>query len=411
MNIEIFEDIILNTVLIVFPILVYLVLVCYKNDINKNYNNLLLSIALISSLYLCLRFGIIDGNSKVLLFCNIPIVIALMKKKPLLGVLLALINILYCFFIYKNIYLIVTIKYLTYFILYLCARKRNLSTESFILSIAVLQGFFLSFEYFFKDLNLTLNSFIELIILVFIYYFISFVILYIFKIIEKVRELNKSIELLEKDKLIKESLFKLTHEIKNPLAVIKGYLDMFNIENKEKSLKYLSIIREEANRSLNIITDFLEFNKIKIVKTEIDLNLLLEDVYDSFKIILNRKNIKLVYNDREDEEIYFDGDYERLKQVLINVLKNSIEAIENKGKVEISSNIYKKYIDIIIEDDGIGMSEDTLKQLKTMFFTTKLNGSGLGVCLSNEIINAHNGELIYTSKEGVGTKVTIRLPK
>ena len=125
MNIEIFEDIILNTVLIVFPILVYLVLVCYKNDINKNYNNLLLSIALISSLYLCLRFGIIDGNSKVLLFCNIPIVIALMKKKPLLGVLLALINILYCFFIYKNIYLIVTIKYLTYFILYLCARKRN----------------------------------------------------------------------------------------------------------------------------------------------------------------------------------------------------------------------------------------------------------------------------------------------
>ena len=261
-------------------------MVCYKNDINKNYNNLLLSIALISSLYLCLRFGIIDGNSKVLLFCNIPIVIALMKKKPLLGVLLALINILYCFFIYKNIYLIVTIKYLTYFILYLCARKRNLSTESFILSIAVLQGFFLSFEYFFKDLNLTLNSFIELIILVFIYYFISFVILYIFKIIEKVRELNKSIELLEKDKMIKESLFKLTHEIKNPLAVIKGYLDMFNIENKEKSLKYLSIMREEANRSLNIITDFLEFNKIKIVKTEIDLNLLLEDVYDSFKIIL-----------------------------------------------------------------------------------------------------------------------------
>lgn len=411
MNIEIFEDIILNIVLIIFPILVYLVLVCYKDDISNNYNNLLLSVSLISSLYLCLRFGIIDGNSKVLLFCNIPIVISLMKKKPLLAVLLALINILYCVFLYKNICLIVGIKYLTYFILYACARKRKLSTESFILSIAVLQGFFLSFEYFFKDLDLTLNSFIELIILVFIYYFISFLILYIFKIIEKVRELNRSIELLEKDKVIKESLFKLTHEIKNPLAVIKGYLDMFNIDNKEKSLKYLSIMREEANRSLNIITDFLEFNKIKIVKTEIDLNLLLEDVYDSFKIILNKKNIKLIYNDREDEEIYFEGDYERLKQVLINVLKNSVEAIKDKGKIEISSNIYKRYIDIIIEDDGIGMSEDTLKQLKTMFFTTKLNGSGLGVCLSNEIIKAHNGELIYTSKEGVGTKVTIRLPK
>lgn len=411
MNIEIFENIILNTLLIVFPILIYLVLVCYNNNISNNYNNLLLSISLITSLYLCLKFGIVDGNSKILLFCNIPIVIALMKKKTILGILLALINIFYCFFIYKNIYLIVTIKYLTYFILYVCARKRKLSTESFILSIAVLQGFFLSFEYFFKDLDLTLNSFLELIILVFIYYFISFTILYIFKIIEKVRELNKSIELLEKDKIIKESLFKLTHEIKNPLAVIKGYLDMFNIDNKEKSLKYLSIMREEANRSLNIITDFLEFNKIKIVKTEIDLNLLLEDVYDSFKIILNTKNIKLIYNDREDEEIYFLGDYERLKQVLINILKNSVESIEEKGKIEISSNIYKKYIDVVVEDDGIGMNEETLNRVKEMFYTTKKDGSGLGVALSNEIIKAHKGELLYSSKERVGTKVTIRLPK
>ena len=258
---------------------------------------------------------------------------------------------------------------------------------------------------------MTLNSFLELIILVFIYYFISFTILYIFKIIEKVRELNKSIELLEKDKIIKESLFKLTHEIKNPLAVIKGYLDMFNIDNKEKSLKYLSIMREEANRSLNIITDFLEFNKIKIVKTEIDLNLLLEDVYDSFKIILNTKNIKLIYNDREDEEIYFLGDYERLKQVLINILKNSVESIEEKGKIEISSNIYKKHIDLIVEDDGIGMNEETLNRVKEMFYTTKKDGSGLGVALSNEIIKAHKGELLYSSKERVGTKVTIRLPK
>lgn len=411
MNIEIFEDIILNAVLIVFPILVYLVLVCYKADISKNYNNLLLSVSLISSLYLSLRFGILDENSKILLFCNIPIVIALMKNKTALAIFLAVSNVLYCLFIYRSVFLIVSIKYLTYFLLYICARKRKLSTESFILSVAVLQGFFLSFEYFFKDLDLTLNSLFELIILVFIYYFISFAILYIFKIIEKVRDLNKSIELLEKDKVIKESLFKLTHEIKNPLAVIKGYLDMFNIDNKEKSLKYLSIMKEEADRSLNIITDFLEFNKIKVVKTEIDLNLLLENVYDSFKIILNKNNIKLIYNDRDDEEIYFEGDYERLKQVLINILKNSVEAIENKGKIEISSNIYKKYIDIVVEDDGIGMNEETLKQIKNMFFTTKPNGSGLGVCLSNEIIRAHRGQLIYTSKEGVGTKVTIRLPK
>lgn len=411
MNIEIIEDIILNTILIIFPILVYLVLVCYKSDMTKRYNNLLLSVSLITSLYMILRFGTTNANTKILLFCNIPIVIALMKKKTLLAILLAVVNITYVFIVYKNIFIIITIKYISYFILYMCGRKRNLSTESFILSLAVLQGFFLSFEYFFKDIEVTINSFIELIILVFIYYFISFAVLYIFKIIEKVRELNKTLEVLEKDKIIKESLFKLTHEIKNPLAVIKGYLDMLDLNNVEKSQKYLNIIRQEANRSLTIISDFLEFNKIKIAKNEIELNLLLEDVYDSFKIILDKKNIKLIYKDREDEDIYFQGDYDRLKQVLINVLKNSVEAIETKGKIEISSNIYKKYLDIIIEDDGVGMNEETLKQLKTMFYTTKKNGTGLGVALSNEIIKAHQGELIYTSKENVGTKVVIRLPK
>ena len=410
MNIEIFEDIILNTVLIVFPILVYLVLVCYKNDINKNYNNLLLSIALISSLYLCLRFGIIDGNSKVLLFCNIPIVIALMKKKPLLGVLLALINILYCFFIYKNICLIVTIKYLTYFILYLCARKRNLSTESFILSIAVLQGFFLSFEYFFKDIKASVNDFVLLLIIVFIYYFATFSILYLFKVMDKIESLNTTIKMLEKDKKIKNALFKLTHEIKNPLAVCKGYIDMIDLNKEEKALKYINIMKQEINRSLNIISDFVEYNKIKVVKEQIDLNCLLDDVYDSFKILMTNKKIKLEYKNRNDQEIYFNGDYERLKQVIINILKNACEACTENGKIEISSNLYKNYLDILIEDNGIGMDEETLKNIKEMFYTTKQNGTGLGVALSNEIIKSHNGELLFTSELNKGTKVTIRLP-
>ena len=411
MNIEIFEDIILNTVLIVFPILVYLVLVCYKNDINKNYNNLLLSIALISSLYLCLRFGIIDGNSKVLLFCNIPIVIALMKKKSLLGVLLALINILYCFFIYKNICLIVTIKYLTYFILYLCARKRNLSTESFILSIAVLQGFFLSFEYFFKDLNLTLNSFIELIILVFIYYFISFVILYIFKIIEKVRELNKSIELLEKDKMIKESLFKLTHEIKNPIAVCKGYLDMMNPDDSKQVNKYVPIMKQEIDRTLTLMEDFLNLTRVNINIDEIDITLLLDDLCSNIEPFLTEKSVHFMF-DVEDEEVFIKGDYDRLKQVFINLIKNSMESIpkDRIGIIKLRMIKKRKNIEIIIEDNGIGMNKETLNKIGEPFYTTKQKGTGLGVKLSKEIIELHKGTIKYSSILNTGTIVKVTLP-
>lgn len=410
MNTLIIKDIIINIILVTFPILIYLVLVCYKEGIDNKKDNLL-TIALLTSLYLSLKYLPSESNTKVLLFCNIPIVIAYIKKKPILGIILSIINILYFYFVINIPIVIIAVKYISYLILYLCAHKKRLSSGSFVLSIAIIQGFFLSFEYFFKETTVSVKDFLILLIIIFIYYFVTFSILYIFKTIDKIESLNSTVKLLIKDKKIKDALFKLTHEIKNPLAVIKGYLDMFNIDNKEKSLKYLNIMREEANRSLNIITDFLEFNKIKIVKTEIDLNLLLEDVYDSFKIILNTKNIKLIYNDREDEEIYFLGDYERLKQVLINILKNSVESIEEKGKIEISSNIYKKYIDVVVEDDGIGMNEETLNRVKEMFYTTKKDGSGLGVALSNEIIKAHKGELLYSSKERVGTKVTIRLPK
>ena len=405
------EDIILNIILIIFPLLVYLVLVCYKEEISKSYNNFLLNIALFTSLYLCLRFGITSNSSKILLFCNIPIVIAYMKKRTSSAIVLSIINIVYCYFMFNELCLITIIKYTSYLILYMCANKRRLSTSGFILSIAVLQGFFLSFEYFFREVTtVSINDFIELILLVFIYYFVTFSVVYIFKVIEKVQSLNTSIKLLEKDKAIKDALFKLTHEIKNPLAVCKGYLEMIDLEQKDKTIKYISIMKQEINRSLNIMSDFLELNKIKVVKEQIDLNLILEDVYDCFKIIIKSHNIKLIYKDREDEEIYFMGDYERLKQVMINLLKNSYESINNQGKIEISSNIYKNHIDIIVEDNGTGMSEETLERIKEMFYTTKPTGSGIGVALSNEIVKAHNGELIYSSELNKGTKATIRLP-
>lgn len=410
MNLFIIKDIILNLILITFPILVYLVLVCYRENINNSNKDTLLTIALITSLYLCLKYIPNEVNTKVLLFCNIPIVIAYMKKKHYLGIFLSIANVLYSYYVLNIEVIIMIIKYLSYLVLYLCARKKNLSSGSFILSIAIIQGFFLSFEYFFKDIKVSVNDFILLLIIVFIYYFTTFSILYLFKVMDKIESLNTTIKMLEKDKKIKDALFKLTHEIKNPLAVCKGYMDMIDLNKEEKALKYINIMKQEINRSLNIISDFVEYNKIKVVKEQIDLNCLLDDVYDSFKILMTNKKIKLEYKNRDDQEIYFNGDYERLKQVIINILKNAYEACEENGKIEISSNLYKNYLDILIEDNGIGMDEETLKNIKEMFYTTKQNGTGLGVALSNEIIKSHNGELLFTSEPNKGTKVTIRLP-
>ncbi len=409
MNIIIMKDIILNIILITFPILIYLVIICYKEEI-KIKTDTLLTISLITSLYLSLKYIPYEANTQILLFCNIPIVIAYMKNKPLLGILLSIANILYITLELNLEITITIIKYISYLLLYTYTRKKKISSGTFILSIAIVQAFFLSFEYFFQAITISLADFLLLLIIIFIYYFLAFSILYLFKVIDKIESLNSTIKVLEKDKTVKEALFKLTHEIKNPLAVCKGYLDMLDLNKKDKSEKYISIMKQEINRSLNIISDFVEYNKIKIKKEQIDLNCLLDDVYDSFKILVNNKKIKLEYKDREDEEIYFEGDYERLKQVLINMLKNALEATEENGKIEISSNIYKKHIDILVEDTGIGMDKETLEKIEEMFYTTKQNGTGLGVALSKEIIKSHNGQLIFNSSPNKGTKVTIRLP-
>ena len=410
MEITIFKDIILNIILIVFPILIYLLLMIYKDDVSEKYNDLLLRISLITSLYLCLRFGTITSNNKILLFCNIPIVIAFIKNKPGLAVILSLLNILYCYHIDNMLLIITLIKYTSYIILYLVSQKRKLSENGFILSTAVLQAFFLSFEYFFLEVNSTVNDIIILLILVFFYYFITFLIVYIFKLIEKVQNLNRTIKILEKDKKVKDALFKLTHEIKNPLAVCKGYLEMIDLNKKEKSEKYINIMKEEIDRSLNIMTDFIQFNKIKIKKNRISINSLLEDIYNSFIIVTRTKNIKLRYI-KEDKDNYINGDYERLKQVLVNLIKNSIESILKEGTIEIKKVISLNTITIIIKDDGIGMSKETLSKIKEMFYTTKENGTGLGVSLSNEIVEAHGGTIVYNSELNKGTIVEIRLPR
>lgn len=405
----IIEDIILNIILIMFPILMYFVFTCYQEKENKALDNLLLNISLASSLYLCLKFGTITNNSKIILFCNIPIIIAYMKKKPVTGVILSAANILYCNFMYDILYISTIVKYASYFFVYFAVHQKKVSIDCFILSIAVLQGFFLSFEFFFQESNSSILSFFEVFILVFIYYFVTFFVVYIFKLIEKIKSLNKTIESLEKDKQIKNALFKLTHEIKNPIAVCKGYLEMIDLNKKDKANKYISIMREEIERSLNIMSDFMEFNKIKIVKEPIDLNLLLEDTYDCMKMFTKSKNIKLSY-EYQDDEIYFMADYERLKQVLINLIKNSLEATEEGGEIKMLSKLNNKFLNIIIEDNGSGMNAESLNRITEMFFTTKPKGSGLGVALSNEIVKAHNGELIYDSELGKGTKVTVKLP-
>jgi signal transduction histidine kinase len=224
-------------------------------------------------------------------------------------------------------------------------------------------------------------------------------------------ETHMTYKQLQQEKQIRLSLFKITHEIKNPIAVCKGYLDMMNVHDNSQVEKYIPIIKSEIERLLSLLQDFLLINKSNLDLDIMDFNMLIEDTLTKLEPLLKENNIDLNLS-LIDDEIFVNGDYNRLSQVLINIIKNSIEAIDDnkKGKINISTKVKNNKYYLLVEDNGIGMNKDVLSKMKDPFYTTKKRGSGLGVSLIYEIIEAHNGKVEYSSEYGKGTKVSIQIP-
>lgn len=130
---------------------------------------------------------------------------------------------------------------------------------------------------------------------------------------------------------------------------------------------------------------------------------------NSFIPILKEKNIDWNFNITKDE-LFVEIDYNRIIQVLINLMKNSVESIDKDGLISVYTKINKTNIKIYIEDNGIGMDTEELNKISEPFYSTKQKGTGLGVYLSKQIIESHGGSIKYISKKYLGTKAIITLP-
>ena len=339
-------QILISVVILIFPIIVYLFYCTYNNNLNKEQSKLFLDISILSSLYLLVIY-----DSKFIIFYNIPLIFAFMKKRTFVSIIITTIILFSLNFSVINI-----AEYIIYFIIYFFYKKNILCL-------------FLIIKFIFN------NNFLTSILFV----IITYLVLFLYKKGEDIIKLHMNIKELEKEKQLRSSLFKITHEIKNPIAVCKSYLDMFDINNKDH-IRYIGILKEEMDKILLLLQDFLSMNKIKIEKEILDINFLLEDIVNQFEPILKDKNIKFIHNICE-EEIFVEGDYNRLNQVFINIIKNSIEAINDKGVIKLDYEIDRNF-KIIIEDNGCGITEDQIEKIKEPFYTTKTKGTGLGVSLS-----------------------------
>ncbi|MBI4651748.1 HAMP domain-containing histidine kinase [Candidatus Desantisbacteria bacterium] len=202
------------------------------------------------------------------------------------------------------------------------------------------------------------------------------------------------------------------HEIKNPLTTIISNIQYIILENhlKYKDLKRIKAIENEALRIKNLV---MNYSNTSARNKYINVNKVIDGIIYIFKPQLI-ENMIFLNKQLCESKIFFWGDEYKLKQVIVNLLKNAISACayKDKGKIAISTAIIKKKIQIKIKDNGCGITKKDLPLIFTPFFTRKLSteGNGLGLFITSEIIKDFKGEIKVKSKPNGGSTFLIKLP-
>lgn len=230
-------------------------------------------------------------------------------------------------------------------------------------------------------------------------------------------EMKKEISVAEQ--MRREIVANVSHELRTPLTsiigFIKGILD--GVISKEDENKYLSIAYDEANRLKELTKDIVDIAKLesgntKLYREDFVLNNLVEDVYVELEELIKEKNLEFIL-DEKDKDIMVNADKARIRQVLINVINNSMK-FTNEGYIKIEISKYMNKAKIVISDTGIGIQKDKISYLFNKFYTANdygsaTSGAGLGLNIVKNIIDMHNGSITIDSVVNKGTTVSIML--
>jgi len=226
------------------------------------------------------------------------------------------------------------------------------------------------------------------------------------------RALQEQIMRSERMAALGQLAAEITHEIKNPLMLIGGFAQQLSrVIDDKKNLEKVKIITDEVKRLEKLLTDLREFHLPKTIAFEkVDLRELFHEIYSMLKEGCEKKNIRIELNIR-DNALLVTGDRNRLKQVFLNLLANSMDSMEHGGSLSIKTVFSGDHVEITVTDEGCGIPEQDKEKIFSPFFTTKKHGTGLGLCISKRIIEEHtDGSLSMKSKEGKGTSFKISLP-
>ncbi|MGX1193644.1 two-component system sporulation sensor kinase B [Metabacillus sp. SLBN-84] len=216
----------------------------------------------------------------------------------------------------------------------------------------------------------------------------------------------------EKLEVVSHLAASISHEVRNPLTTTKGFLQLLRDDeiSREKRDEYIKISLDELDRATNIIKDYLTFARPEAEHQHpISIHSELKNCMNVLTPLAQMENVQLE-EDFSKEELYVLGDSLKLKQSFINMLKNSIESYSNGGQVHISTQKEGSYVKVTITDHGKGMTEDQVLRLGEPYFSTKSNGTGLGMMVTYSIVHSMNGYIKVKSGPGQGSVFQIYLP-
>ena len=201
----------------------------------------------------------------------------------------------------------------------------------------------------------------------------------------------------------------VAHEIKNPLNAMALHLEVLKTR-LDDSQPEIEVISREIKRLDNVVKTFLSFNKpIELQTAPVDLGLLVRQVETLVAPHARESNVTVITD--LSAETWVSGDFDLLKQALLNVVINGIEAMPDGGRLEMRTATDGTDCEIVIADSGPGISEEAQDKIFNLYFTTKEGGSGIGLAMTFRVVQLHGGTISFASEAGKGTTFRLQFPE
>jgi two-component system, NtrC family, sensor histidine kinase PilS len=234
----------------------------------------------------------------------------------------------------------------------------------------------------------------------------------IFQDLTEVKKLEERLRLSEKMALLGQLSAGLAHEVRNPLSIISGSIEVLSndVKPSDENVRLLKVAIQEVERLNLLVEDFLLLTSpIQSLTSSVDICRIIGETVELFLNGASRNGFDVIVNTQK--ELYVRADFPQLKQVFWNLLLNAREAMPNGGKIMVETHADKNDVVVKVSDEGCGIDEKTISRIFEPFFTTKKVGTGLGLAIVQKVVEGYNGRICVVSAENKGATFIITLPK